>query len=76
MGLPGGGSRIPTLHDHVALPLASRRSGALGVGGANMAGDEIRRRGLSVRDLDGDGGRQGVIHVGEGLPGKMHRSGR
>ena len=74
-GHRGGGSRIPALHDHVALPLAGRRGVCLGDGGgANMAGDEIRPRGRSVRDLDGDGGQHGVVHGGEGRPGRSSRS--
>lgn len=55
--LPDGASRICALHDHIAMPLASRRGDALSDGGGDMAGDEICRRGLHVRDIHDDRGR-------------------
>ena len=75
MCLPGGANRISALYDHIALPLAGRRDGALSDGGGDMAGDEICQRGLRVRDIHGDGGRLGGFHGGKEWPGKMDRSG-
>ena len=68
-------SRIVALNDDVALPLAGRRVGALGDGGGDMAGDEIRRKGLHVRDLHGDGGRLGGFHGGEEWRGRWTGAG-
>ena len=50
------------------------RRNLLGDGGGDMAGDEIRRRGLRVRDLHGDEGRVGGFHGREEWRGRWTRA--